>query len=309
MSYATKRNVILAKEEASYGADPTPTPADNSILALDLDITPQGDPIESAPGMTTLSRFVPIVGKRWVKITFGVEIRGNGSLGVAPRIGDLLEACGMAETISGGAYVDYDPASANHKSVTIWAYLAGQVWKINGCRGSWEVVGDVNSGGRINFTIMGLYVDPIDAALASGCVYDPRPEPFLAAAFSYDSISTFKISQLQCNKQNEIAPSEDANHTHGISAFTITGRNCVGSFNPEMVNVATFDFYTKWRTANTAALTATFGQTAGKKMTISGPAVSMGAPKPGDRGGIRIFDVPINFGLSSGDDEVKLKFE
>jgi len=308
MTVATRRNVILVKEESVYASDPTPTVANNAILALDLDITVQGDKLERNPGMTTLSRFNPIIGKRWVEITFGVEIRGSGSAGTAPRMGDILEACGMAETISAGSYVDYDPASADHKSVTIYAYIDGVRWIITGCKGSWEVVGDINQIGRINFTMMGLYADYTDVALASGCVYDPRPEPLLAASFSYDSIATFKVAQIQANIQNEVAPSEDINATHGVSAFTITGRNCIGSFNPELVTKATYDFYTKWRTANAAALTCTFGQTAGKKMVLSGPSVTMDSVKPGDRGGIRIFDVPISFGLSSGDDEIKLRF-
>lgn len=308
MTVATKRNIILAKEESSYGADPTPTPGSNAILALDLQVTPQGDKLERNPGMKSLSRFNPVIGKRWVEVTFGVEVRGSGSAGTAPKFGDLLEACGMAETVVGATSVTYKPSSQSHKSVTIYAYIDGVVWKILGCRGNVEIVGDVNQIGRFNFTFMGLYVDYIDEALASGCVYDPRPEPLLSAAFSFDGVSTLKVSQFQANLQNEIAPSEDVNHAHGISAQTIVGRNPIGSFNPELVTKATYDFYTQWRTSDTAALSILFGQTAGKKLTVTAPSVTIDSVTPGDRGGIRIFDIPISFGLSSGDDELVLAF-
>lgn len=308
MPTPTRRNIVLAKEESSYGVDPTPTPAANAILALDLQVTPVGDKLERTPGMKTLSRFNPIIGKRWVEITFGVEIRGSGSLGTAPKFGDLLEACGMAETVVGGASVTYRPASASHKSVALYCYMDGVVWKVLGCRGNWEVVGDINQVGRINFTFMGIYVDYIDEALPSGMVYDPRPEPFLSASFTYDSLATLKVSSVQANLQNEIAPSEDINHASGVSAFTIVGRNAIGSFNPELVTKATKDFYTLWKNSTSAALSCVFGQTAGKKMTLSGPAVTLDSVTPGDRGGIRIFENAISFGLSTGDDEITLAF-
>jgi hypothetical protein len=307
MSKSTRRNVVLLKEESVYGNDPTPTPADNAILAMDLEVNVQGDKIERSPGLASLGRFNPIIGKRWIELTFGVEIRGSGTAGVAPRVGDALEACGLAEDAQVSC-VDYAPSSENHKSVTIYAYIDGVVWKVVGCFGSVEVVGDINAIGRLNFTFMGLYADYIDVALPSGCVYDPRPEPFLNAAFTYDSITAFKISQIQANLQNEIVPSEDVNHVNGVSGFTISGRNVVGSFNPEMVTKATYDFYGKWKASTAAAMSVTFGQTAGKKMTLSAPAVTMDSVKPGDRGGIRMFDIPVSYGLSTGDDEIKLRF-
>lgn len=308
MTVATRRNVILFREESSYGVDPTPTPAANAILALDLDITIQGDKLERNPGMRSLSRFNPIIGKRWIEITFGVELRGSGSAGTAAKWADLLEVCGMTEAVTGGVSVAYSLNSSSQKSGTLYAYMDSVVWKIPGCRGSWELVGDVNQISRCNFTLMAPYVDYIDEALPSGCVYDPRPEPFLSAALTYDSLATLKIQQFQCNLQNELAPSEDINHADGVSAFTIAGRNPIGSFNPELVTKATKDFYGKWKASTAATLSVVFGQTAGKKVTLTAPSVTLDSVKPGDRGGIRIFDIPISFGQTAENNEIVLTF-
>ncbi len=61
-------------------------------------------------------------GMRTTEITFKVELRGSAAAGSAPEIGDLLEACGMAETVTAGSSVVYSPVSVNDKSVTIYHY-------------------------------------------------------------------------------------------------------------------------------------------------------------------------------------------
>ena len=305
----TSRDVILFKEESVYGSDPTPTPAANAILAMDLKIMPKGDLLERTPGMYSQGQLSPIIGKRWMEITFGVELRGSGTLGQEPRMGDLLEACGMVEDVQ-GAYVDYDFTPDSRKSGTLYAYMGSILWIIPGCVGTWELVGDINGISRLNFTLQAPYVDPVDGAFPSGMVYDPRPEPFLSAGFAYDSITTLRISQLQCNINQELLQSEDVNSTHGIIQVTAGKRKPTGSFNPELITKATYDFYAKWRASNAAALTATFGQTAGKKVTLTAPAVTMDSADVGDRGGIRIFDVPVHFGCTTpaASDDIKLRF-
>jgi hypothetical protein len=80
-----KSKTILAKIEATYGVDPTPTGAANAILAEDVSYTPmEGEWIKrnvertwfgAKPGVGTAYRST---------LTFSVPMVGSGSLGVAP---------------------------------------------------------------------------------------------------------------------------------------------------------------------------------------------------------------------------------
>lgn len=306
----TKRNIVLFKIEDTYGVDSVPTPAENAILVLDLAIGPKGTKMERTPGMKSTGQLNPINGKKWLEVSFGVEVRGSGVLGTPPRSGAIIKACGRSETIVPYTSVDYDYISDNRLSGTLYGYMDGLLWKIPGCRGSMEVVGDVDQISRMNFTLQAPYASYEDADLPDGCVYDPKPEPFLSANFSFDSLATLKISQLQFNDNYEIQQSVDANHAHGMSVVTLGNRKPSGSFNPEAVTKATKDFYGLWEDSTESALTCTFGQTAGKKMILTGPKVTLDEVNLGDRNGIRIFDIPVSFGMTTptSNDEGKLQF-
>lgn len=301
-----KREIILVKEESTYGVDSTPTENLNAVLAFTPQVTPVGEIFEREPIRGTLSRFASLVGARSRQITFQTELRGSGSLGVAPRTGDLFEACGMLETIVATTSVKYTPASSSLKSVTIYAYIDGLLYKLLGCVGSWEIVCEMGKPAMISWTFQGLYNAPADAALPTAPVFDsPTPPQCLSSNFIFNAVTTFVVQQLSLVLGNSTGQRDDINAVDGIKGFVVTGRKGSGSFNPEAVLTATYDFEGDWKSAAQRALEITLG-TAGNRVKLSAPKVQIDVPAHADRNEIFTFDIPFFLAMDQGDDEVAI---
>ena len=145
-----KKQYILAKEEATYGVDPTPTEASNAILCSNIAFNIDSDFIDfqhvsNYMGRKSASYLNTIM---TATISFDVELKGEGAaLGVAPEIGALLKACQMSETIVGATSVTYAPISlamddATNDSVTIYYHQDLIRHEINGARGTWTMSGE-----------------------------------------------------------------------------------------------------------------------------------------------------------------------
>lgn len=310
MTKLIKRALILAKEEVTYGTDSIPDTANNAILALNPNVKAAGEKLERNPAMGNLGRLGALIGKQWVELTFSVELKGSGTIDAAPRIGDILESCAMAETVNAGVSVVYNPVSTGIKSCTIYAYFDGILHKITGCRGTFEIIAAAGQIVMLNFTMQGLYQAPIDTAFPGSVTYESTiPPVFKNASFTLNAISTLVVQQLQVALQNELSQSDDVNAATGIKEISIVDRNPIGSFNPEVPAIAAYDFHADWAAASKRALSAVVGSAEGNKITISAPKVTLDEMGPGDRNGILIYDIPISLAIDSGDDEMELKFE
>lgn len=138
MSLSTRKDVVLAKLEGTYGTDPTPTGAANAILVSNLQISPlQMTPVERGLIREWFGNSESIPGQIFGEVSFEVEIQGSGTAGTATAYGPLLQACGLVET-DGASDVQYDPTSSEAlmKSVTIFFYRDGVLHEMNGARGS-----------------------------------------------------------------------------------------------------------------------------------------------------------------------------
>jgi hypothetical protein len=307
----SKRALILAKVETSYGSDPTPTPAADSILVFDPVVKVNADKLERPVVRPSLSQIPHLIGKKYVEITFSTELKHSGTVDTPPEVAALLQACGLAETVNATVSVVYDPASSSLASCTIYAYLDGLVHKITGCRGSFEIVGEAGAQPKNNWTFHGIYATPSDAAIPAGAAYDSSKGPvFQNATFSWGGYSA-KIQQLSLNLNNDLSQREVVTAAHGVAAIEIVGRTPGGSINPEAVSEATRPFWANWEAGSGATLQLVIGDSGGNIIQIDSD--TNGCVKEsiswGDRNGVRIYDIPFGLYGSSGDDEIKLTFK
>jgi hypothetical protein len=103
MSLLTRKTVVLAKLEDTYGTDPVPTAAANAIMCNNVVVKPTGEVVERNYYMDTLSKNPFRRGIKSCEVTFQCEFKGTGAVGVRPAWGwegDLLQACGLKETIT-----------------------------------------------------------------------------------------------------------------------------------------------------------------------------------------------------------------
>ncbi|HNV61407.1 MAG TPA: phage tail tube protein [Candidatus Cloacimonas acidaminovorans] len=312
----TKNRFVLVKEEATYGTDPTPTPSANAIEVMNFDISYEGDKQERDTMRNNISPLSPLMGKRWIKCSFDVEIKGGGTKGTASRVGDLLEACGFAEVVSAGSSVTYSPANPqSHKSVTIYAYdqvssSSSILHKITGVRGTMSLKIEAGGIGIMSFDMKGLYNAPTDVVNPTAPTYETTLPPIVESSlFTLNSVNSLIVQAVNIDLNNEIVEQDDINSVGGIKGFIITARKPSGSLNPEAVSMSTYNFQSDFVGATARALSLVIGSANGNKLTITAPKLTLDSVGDGDRNGLRALDIPFSLSKDAGNDELILKFE
>jgi hypothetical protein len=315
----TVRNrVLLAKEESVYGSDSAPTVADNALEIKNVKLNWQADVLERDNVRSCISPTSPVVGRRWVEVTFEMELKGSGTRGTAGRIGDLIEACSYAETIGdtgGSSSVTYKPCSTGQKSITLYIYDndttgSSVLHKITGAMGNFNIKLTAGQYGLLSFTLKGNYNSPDDVALVSTPTYETTIPPIVeSCAFELNNSDDLIVQELTLDSGNDIVARDDINSPNGILGYIIPNRKGKGSFNPEATLIGTYDFWTDWVGSAQRALTATLGTSNGNKVTITAPKVTLDSIADGDRERILTRDIPFSLGQDTGDDELVLVFE
>jgi hypothetical protein len=103
MALLSRKRLIQAKIESTYGTDSSPAGSD-AILVRNLEITPiESETVSRDLIRPYLGNSDQILANTRVSITFEAELAGSGSAGTASKIDSLLRACGMAATTTGSA--------------------------------------------------------------------------------------------------------------------------------------------------------------------------------------------------------------
>ena len=280
--------LMLVKEETEYGTDPTPTPAANAILVSNVSIKEVVSAAERPGQSVSLSPIASKLGSVHVEISFQTELKGSGTKGTAPRIGDLFEACGRTEGAVAGSSVSYVPKSSSVKSVTIYLYKDGRLHKVTGAKGNAKTILAANKQAMVEFSMKGLYTAPTDTAIPSGAVYETTAAPVCkGGSLSLNSVSTLAVEQTEIDFGNEVSVRPSKIATNGIAGVEITSRKPTISVNPESVSVATLDIRALMLTTP-VAFSEVVGSVAGNIITITAPKVNLNAPEYGEREGITV---------------------
>lgn len=105
MPLRTRNAAVTFKIESTEGVEAAPSASTDGVL-----VEISGSPISYSPQTTqtnevtgSLDPRAPIVGGIQVAVRFRVYLKGSGTAGTAPEFGDMLRACGLAETVTGTA--------------------------------------------------------------------------------------------------------------------------------------------------------------------------------------------------------------
>lgn len=307
----TSREVILVKKEVTYNVDPVPTAALNALLI--------GNPSWSHEGLRMNERNVikntnavkqHIFGGTLKTISFDVELKGSGAAGTAPEFGAAIEACGFIETVSAGVSVSYDPTSveADQESVTVYYYQSGILTKLTGARGTFSV--NLETGGipMATITLTGHSGAPTDIAIVSPTLDSTVPVAVKGNSFLIGGYAA-EINSLSFDAGVEVITPASMSASDGFGEVFVGKRDLNGTIDPKATLVATNDFYGDFLAGSVMALdSGTIGSTAGNRLKITMPAVYYRDISPGDRDGLRTFEIPFAAVETTGDNEVKLLF-
>jgi hypothetical protein len=307
----TNREVILAKVEVTYGTDSVPVEATDAKLVENIGWSNEGLRMNERPAVRqNIGMLQQVFGGTLRSITFDVEMKGGGgAVDLPPELGTLLRGCGFGETVNVAADVQYAPISTGHESLTIYYFQDGIRHVLTGCIGNAAFNLETGALGKISFTFTGHLVSVTDVALPSGPVYTTNvPPPLINAPFTIGGFSAI-INSLAFDMSNTVATPPDMSASDGYSQIRITQRDVQGSYDPEADLIANDDPFTDLQQGNTLAVTTgVVGSAVGNRFQVDMPAAYNRDVSPGDRDGVRTYDIPLGFTESAGDDEVNLTF-
>lgn len=310
MPLLSRKRLILAKTETTYGTDPTPTGAANAILVRSLEITPlQADAVSRDLIRPYLGNSPQLLAQTRVEVTFEVELAGSGAAGTAPAYGPVLKACGLSETVVASTSVTYAPVSSSFSSVTLYFHNDGIRHKVTGARGTFTLNAEVGQIPTISFTLTGIYNAPTDTATPTP-TYANQADPLIFKNGNTSNFSIFSYSgclqSLSFDVANEIVYRELVGCT---KETLITNRAPSGDVVIEAPTIAAKDFFAIANGSATGSISFQHGATAGNIVTFTAAQADVNNPTYSDQDGIQMLNLPyLATPSSAGNDELSLAY-
>ena len=309
-SVLTRRRLILAKIETTYGTDSTPTGASNAVLVRNLEIQPLvAETVNRELVRPYLGQSDQLLAQVRVEVSFEVELAGSGTAGTAPAYGPVLRSCGLSETLVTSTSATYAPESSGFESCTIYYHEDGIRHKVTGCRGTFEITGEVGQIPVIAFTMTGIYNAPTDETLPTP-TYANQSTPLLFKQGNTTNFTAFSYSgclqSYNFSMANEVIYRELVGCTKEIM---ITNRAPSGTIVIEVPTIATKDFFTIATGTTTGSITFQHGTTAGNICTMTTAQSDLGSMTYSDMDGVQMLNMPfIAVPTSAGNNEMSLAF-
>lgn len=175
-----QEQVLALKPEGTYGTDATPTGAE-ALLVHDISITAlDGD-------VAKLNNIVGFLGNQgsvrincYCRVEFKVYLvgAGAGNVDVPPHFATLFNIASHASVVTAGTAVDYTLVDTSVDSGSLYYLAKEHLHAILGVRGSVKWVFSTTGLPYLQFTGMGLYVEPVkQGGGLSGVNFASVPEP------------------------------------------------------------------------------------------------------------------------------------
>jgi hypothetical protein len=310
MALLSRKRLIIAKVESSYGTDSAPTGSD-ALLVRNLEVTPlNAETVSRDLIKPYYGNSEQLLSRTSSALSFEVELAGSGTAGTAPKYDAVLQACALAPTVVATTSATYNPVSSAIKSCTIWVNVDGVLHKFVGCRGTMSISGALGAIPTLKFDLTSIYNEPTDAAALTP-TYTAQATPLIfrqtnTSAFSFFSSTAFCLQSFEFNLANETVYRELIGCTKEV---LITDRKPAGSVMIEAPTMATRNFFNTATADTTGNLSLLHGTAAGNKVTFTAGQVDITAPTYSEQDGIVMMNVPyVAIPTSAGNNEFSLAF-
>lgn len=295
-----KRGTLLLKIESTPGQENPPIASDAILVEGEVTMSHDGvRTIEQAPEKSTLGKEEDIQAGHLMRFEFSVAMKGSGTAGTPPEIGEALRACGLGETIVALTSVTYEPVSTAFEYCTIYYYHAGKLQKAIGCQGNVNFTFSTEDKVMANFSFLGKDAGDTDVALVNGTYDATSALPFIGAAVDIGGY-TPKVSAINFDLGNDIQTPPDANDSEGYSDIIIVDRDMTGDVDPEHTLKATQDWINDWKTnAVKSVTTGPVGTNGGNIVQLTVPSGRYRNIDFASRNGLRSLAIPFR---AIGDD-------
>ncbi len=306
MARSWRKLALLAKIQPAT-ADAAPTGAANAIQALDVTLTPlAGEEVQRGYIQPYLGHQGSVLVGDYVELAFSVELAGSGTAGTAPALGPLLRGCGMAEVVTAGVSVAYNPISAAYEMLTIHCIVDGVRHVLLGARGTWTMTLTPKQIPKIALTFRGLFAPLSD--IANPAVTLTAWQRALPVNKATTPVTFFGLTSPLESLSIDLGNTVTVRNLINYEGVEITDRQATGSAVVEAVSVAAKDWIALARAGTAGALAVQHGSTAGNIVELAAPVLQLGRPTLGQTDNIVNNTLPLMVRPAAGNDELVLTF-
>lgn len=311
MAKRWRRKVLLAKVRAEGTARADPAAAD-AILASNIEL----QPVEAETANRELER--PWYGASpdinynvRQRLSFDVDFAAGGAAGTAPGWGNIIQACGMSETVddSGDAddHVLYKPITGAEPVADFFVFIDGVRHRLDGCRGTWTLNFALGIP-RLRFEFTGQFADPADAANAV-----PAPgalakfkTPRVPSRTNTPTVSLHGADVALANLQVQYGSSVVARDIPGSASIEIVNRQPSGQITVDAPAVAALAVVKKAKDGDSGAFRMVHGAAAGQILQLDMPKLQLSSPSYSDADGYWQVQANIRPLPNAGNDEISI---
>jgi len=213
--------------------------------------------------------------------------------------GGTSGATATASTDPVSAGFEIKPISSSVVSLTMGLFEDGIRKVLKGCRGTVKFNFKIGEPATLDFSFKGVESGVADAPMLTGVSFDETVPPVLLnAVMSCDGVS-LNIGEMEVDVANTLASKDKIDDAKGILSFMI---------NPEMVPVATHDFFSKWFSNTPMVVDLAYGEADGNKFRFYAPGIIYNKVDDGDRDGIQLAQTSFDLtgSMEPGDDELAI---
>lgn len=275
MSLKWPDKIVLVKIESTYGTDSSPTGSANAVLATDIELSPmEGNDVDRDLEKPWFSANETIPSGLHAKISFKVEVAPSGAAGTAPAWGPLLRACGVAEVISAGVSVTYNPVTDAHESVTINLFIDKTLYELVGTRGTCKANFTSEAVPKLEFEFTGLFVKPVEGTRPSVDLSSFK-KPQLVSDANTPTFSIDGTGFVMKSAMLDLGNTVEGRFLVGEEEIKITDKAEAFETTVNAVALTTFDPFQLALDQSQVVVSLVHGVGAGKIATLAIPAAQM----------------------------------
>lgn len=196
MTLIAEIGILGFKIESVPGVAETITGSDCKLLVEEVSFVPEPVSVEQPVVKPKMGRIQQRPGGRSMTISFKVGVKGSGTPGTQPAIGDLLKACQFTEVVRAGVgcwYTSGTLSVASQPTLTLYFNNDGRYCIGKGCMGTVNFTGANNEIHYAEFEFRGVFESEGDAAMLVPSLEQTHPDVLLQtglALLEYHSSST-----------------------------------------------------------------------------------------------------------------------
>lgn len=304
-----RSKTLLAKIETAYGTDAVPTGAANAILATNVTFAPmEGEDVKRNLERPFFGAKPSLPAGLYSTLTFDVELVGSGTLGAAPAFGPLLRMCSVAQTVSAGVKVEYNPITDNPESGSIYFAIDTTRHVMLGCRGTCVLKLSAQGIPVITFTMMGLFTVPTEQVKVNPD-YSAFQAPLIASTANTPTFTIGGVAMILRDLTLDMANDVQRRLLIGQEKVHVVDKDETLSCTVEAVPVTTYNPYTTAMNSVPKVVQLIHGTAALKRWQLDVP-IGLQGRLSGYQEQQGIAEWPLTFSPqpNAGNDQWKLSF-